>query len=194
MEEMTKVQQLVEIANWAKKQPAEFTKHFPSMRSIIRVYRELPTDYDKKKSVVAYISKGMKSTNYLWKQRAERLALVFHSVFGVRYFKNAPHKYILRLSLSKWERRTGQIQLEVRCEPYDRCNLYDNFKSQSLSARTISIKTIGDAKRAAEQLIASWAKAFGEDYEVEYYHSLKVAMENEAPSKETLEEGIEVVI
>ncbi len=194
MEEKTKVQQLVEIANWAKHQNPEFTKHFPSMRSIIRVYRELPADYDKKKSVAAYIGRNLKSPNYGTKQRAERLALIFNALFGFRYFTNAPRKYRLVLGLAEWKRRNGDTYTEVRCVTHDRCNLYDNFKPMTFGACSIEIKNLGDAKRAAEQLIASEKKSRGEDLEVEYTSRLKEAMKNDTPSEDELTEGIEVVL
>lgn len=47
MEEKTKAQQLVEIANWVKTQNPEFTKHFKTMKAILKVYKELPADFAK---------------------------------------------------------------------------------------------------------------------------------------------------
>lgn len=194
MEKMTKAQQLVEIANWVKHQNPEFTKHFKSMKSILRVYRELPTDYDKKKSIAAYITKGMKSTNYSVRQKSERIALIFNTLFCIRYFKDAPHRFVLRLSLHRWKHRDGKETLEVRCNTYDRCNIYDGFKPYEHAASLITIKNIGDAKRAAEQLVSSEANSCGEDYEIQYSQNIKEAMKEDKPSNEILTEGIEVII
>ena len=59
---------------------------------------------------------------------------------------------------------------------------------------TVSIKTLGDAKRAAEHLLTSAKERLADDYEVTYGDKLKAAMKESAPTDEVLTEGIEVRI
>ena len=195
---MTKADQLVEVAKWVKIQNPEFTKNFQSMRSIIRFYLQLPDYYDKTKSVVAFINKNLnkdcgKWSSYTAHRDAERLALIANTLFGFRYFEKAPYKWRLEFGMRRWKFRGGE-QIEVVCSPYDRCNIYDDFKPQQQSNCSITIKTLGDAKRAADQLLATELKHKGNDYEVTYSNSLKEAMMQSNPTDEVLAEGIEVVI
>lgn len=193
MEEKTKAQQLVEVASWVKAQNPEFTKHFKTMRAILKVYKELPADYDKKKSVVAYINKGMKSKDVALKQRAERLGRIFNALFGFRYFTDAPFRYMLRFGLRRWTDRKGEEYIEVRLERIDRCNPLDDFRSSDYGAITVRIKSLGDAKRAVERLLNEEA-AKTSDYKVEYGEKLLEAMKKDNPTKDELTEAIEVRI
>lgn len=192
MEEKTKAQQLVEIASWVKSQNPEFTKHFKTMKAILKVYKELPADYDKKKSVVAYINRGLKAKDSA-KQRAERLALIFNALFGFRYFTDAPFRYLLRLSLIERTNYRKEKVMEVRLERYDRCNPLDDFRASEYGAVTTTIKSIGDAKRAVDRLLDDRA-AKSNDYEVKYGSRLQVAMTLNNPTDEVLTEAIEVRI
>ena len=192
MEELTRAQQLVEIAKWVKAQNPEFTKHFKTMRAILKVYKELPADYDKKKSVVAYINKGMKSKDVALKQRVEHLGLVFNALFGFRYFTDAPFRYQLYLGLKRWIDRKGEENMEVRLERYDRCNPLDDFRPSNYGAVT-TFKSLGDAKRAVERLLDN-VKAKSSDYEVEYGSKLLEAMKEDNPTGDELKEAIEVRI
>lgn len=193
MEEMTKAQQLVEIASWVKNQNPEFTTHFKTMKAILKVYKELPADYDKNKSVVAYINKGMKSKDVALKQRAERLARIFNAFFGFRYFTDAPFRYLLRFGLRRWTDRKGEEFMEVRLERIDRCNPLDDFRSSDYGAITTRIKSIGDAKRAVEKLLNDFTTK-SNDYEVVYGSKLLEAMKQDNPTEEVLTEAIEVRI
>lgn len=189
--EKTKAQQLVEIANWVKSQNPSFTQHFKSMRSIIKFYLELPDGYDRKKSVVAYINKGLKSQSYSEKRQSVRLALIINTLFGVRYFTDAPYKYILRFGLS----RLSNDYTEVKMVATDRCSgFHFEFKEQQFGAHCIRIKSLGDARRAADELLAGWIERSGNDYETEYGSKLLEAMKQSNPTDEKLTEGIEVRI
>lgn len=195
MKELTKAQQLIEVAKWVKVQNPEFTKHFKTMRSIIKFYLQLPDGYDKQKSVVAFINKGLKSKDYLVRGKAERLSLIINTLFGFRYFSNAPAKWSFYFALRRWNNpRNGEEYMEVRCTPTDRCNVYDDFKECTFGACTVSIKTLGDAKRAADKILEDMVKCHGDDYEVVYGEKLKEVMKNNKPSTEELEIGIEVCI
>ena len=191
--EKTKAQQLVEIASWVKAQNPEFTKHFKAMKAILKVYKELPADYDKKKSVVAYINKGMKSEDVALKQRAEHLGLVFNALFGFRYFTDAPFRYLLHLGLKRWTDRKGEVFMEVRLERYDRCNPLDDFHSSHYGSITTRIKSLGDAKRAVESLLED-VTTRSDDYEVEYGVNLLEAMKQDVPTDESLTVGHEIRI
>lgn len=196
--QLTKAEQLVEVAKWVKKQNPEFTKNFPSMRSIIRFYLELPKSYDKKKSIITYINKNLTKTHrkfadYIDYKNAERLSLIANSLFGFRYFEKAPYKWCFELGLRRWTFK-GTEHIEVVCSPYDRCNLYDNFKPLRHSTRSTPIKTLRDAKRAAEHLLTSETKNKGIDYEVIYSNNLKEAMKQNNPTNEELHVMIDVVI
>lgn len=195
---VTKADQLIEVAKWVKRQNAEFTKNFQSMRSIIRFYLQLPECYDKSKSVVAFINKNLNSDcgkwdNYTAHIEAERLSVLANTLFEFRYFEKAPYKWKLDFGLRRWT-FNGKEYIEVVCSPLDRCNIYDNFKPQRQSNCSITIKTLGDAKRAADQLLASQLKRKGNDYEVTYDNRLTEAMKQSNPTDEELQEGIEVVI
>ena len=195
---VTKADQLILVAKWVKRQNAEFTKNFQSMRSIIRFYLQLPDCYDKSKSVVAFINKNLnidsrKWDNYTAHIEAERLSVLANTLFDCRYFEKAPYKWKLDFGLRRWT-FNGKEHIEVVCSPLDRCNIYDNFKPQRQSNRSITIKTLGDAKRAADQLLASELKHKGNDYEVTYDNRLTEAMKQSNPTDEELQEGIEVVI
>lgn len=195
MEEKTKAQQLIEVANWVKNQNPEFTKHFKTMRSIIKFYLQLPDGYDKQKSVVAFINKGLKSKDYLVRGKAERLSLIINTLFGFRYFTGAPAKWSYYFSFRSWKNpRNGEEYMEVRCTPTDRCNVYDDFKECTFGTHTVSIKTLGDAKRAADKILEDMVKHRGDDYNVVYSEKLKEAMKSTKPSNEELEIGIEVGI
>ena len=193
--ELTKAEQLYEIAVWVKRQNTEFTKNFKSMRSIIKFYLQLPEDYDRKKSVVEYIHKGLRSDSYMEKRKAEKLSLIINTLFGFRFFKKAPKKWVLCFGLSRWQARPQAPEhIEVYCEPTDRCNIYDDFKQQTQAAHSITIKSLDDAKRAADQLLTSMTEKLCDDYEVEYGSKLNEAMKHSKPTNEQLTEGINVVL
>ena len=192
MEEKTKAQQLVEIASWVKTQNPEFTKRFKTMKAILKVYKELPADYDKKKSIVAYINRGLKSEDSA-KQRAERLALIFNALFGFRYFTDAPFRYQFHFGLILWTDRKGEEHMEVRLERIDRCNPLNNFCSSDYGTITVRIKSLGDAKRAVERLLNEEAEKTS-DYKVEYNENLLEAMKEDNPTDDVLTEAIEVRI
>lgn len=186
--ETTKAQQFIEIAKWVKSQNPLFTRHFKSMNSIIRVYKVLPVDYDKTKSVKEYIRKNK------GRQGADKLALIINAEFGFRYFEDATKRYILSFGLRRYTYRSGKEQIEVYCDRYDRCNVRDDYKPMEYGRMTVSIKTLGDAKRAAEHLLTSATERLADDYEVTYGDKLKAAMKESAPTDEVLTEGIEVRI
>ena len=184
--ETTKAQKFIEIAQLVKAQNPLFMQHFKSMNSIIRVYKVLPADYDRKKSIKEYIrqNKG--------KQVAEKLMLVFNTEFGFRYFENAPYKWLLRFGLSHTTYRSGKEVIEVMCTPYDRCDSRNDYNGNSWGTSSITIKTLGDARRAVERLTESVTKNRGNDYEVYYGDKLKEAMKQDDPSNEDLQEGVYV--
>lgn len=193
--EISKAEQLYEIALWVKRQNTEFTKNFKSMGSIIKFYLQLQEDYDRKKSIVAYIHKGLRSDSYREKYKAEKLSLIINTLFGYRYFKNAPKKWVLCFGLRRWQTRPQAPEhIEVYCMPTDRCNIYDEFKQQTQSTHSITIKSLYDAKRAADQLLASMTENRGDDYEVVYGSNIKEAMKHSKPTNEQLNEGIDVVL
>ena len=193
--EKTAAELLCEIAAWVKKQNPEFTKNFKYMRSIIHFYKELPEDYDRKKSITEYIRKNMKGHPF---SVADRLSLITNSLFGFRYFKKAPYKWKFRFGLNRYSIRDKEY-IEVRGVQYDRCCCYigDNlFKPVDHSGYSISINSLGDAKRAADQLLASFIRSTkpGDDYEVEYTDNLKKAMKKSKPTDDVLTEGIDVYL
>lgn len=195
---VTKADQLIEVAKWVKRQNPDFTKNFKSMRSIIRFYLQLPECYDKSKSLVAFINKHLESDCRKWdsytaNEAAKRLSVLANTLFEFRYFEKAPFKWKLDFGLRRYTYKSGE-QYEVYCSPFDRCNIYDDFKPQRQSTCSITIKSLGDAKRAADQLLASELKRKGNDYEVTYDNRLTEAMKQSEPTDEELREGIEVVI
>lgn len=190
MEEKTKVQQLVEIANWAKKQNGDFMKHFLSMRGIIKFYLQLPSDYDRSKSVVEYIRNGLKTK----KQSCERLALISHSLFGCPYFKGAPAMNLLSFGLRKNKGRDGVINYEVYMSRYERCSSYNKFEGQSYGTCSVRIKSLLDAKAAAEKLLEDFVKKHGNDNELKYGNELLKAMKESSPTGSPLEIGIDVYL
>ena len=194
MKEMTKAEQLVEIAKWVKNQNPEFTKHFKTMRSIIKFYLQLPDDYDRQKSVVAFINRGMKSSSYMEKQKAERLALIINTIFGFRYIKGAPYKWHLFFGFRSWTERSGKEHLEVYCTATDRCSTYNEFHLQDMGTCSITIKSRGDAKRAADRLLAEEIERRSNDYETEYGLRLLELMKQVMPTEEELTVGYEVRI
>jgi len=192
--EKTKAQQLVEVASWVKAQNPEFTKNFKSMKAIIKFYLQLPDDYDRKKSVCEYIRKGLKASGYLDRRKAERLALIVNTFFGLRYMEGAPKKYVFHFGLSTWTDRRGLQRMEVRCERTDRCCLYDDFKEGTAGAITVSIKSLGDAKRAVDNILEDMVEREGNDYEIQYGAKLLEAMKQDAPTDESLTVGHEIRI
>ena len=198
MEELTKAQKLVEIAKWVKSQNPEFMKNFKSMNSIIEVYKRLPSSYDNQKSVVAYIKKNLnkdcsKWDCYLTHRSAEHLSLIINSLFGFRYFADAPHRYTFKFGLSIYG-RPGKEITEVKCTPIDNCSLFRTslFERQEYGAHCITIKDLSDAKRAADELLKDVVKSLGDDYETIYGDHLREAMKKNKPSNEKLTVGIEV--
>lgn len=187
MEELTKAQQFVEIAKWVKLQNPEFMKNFKSMNSIIEVYKRLPTLYKKENSLPAYLKREK-----TWE--ANHLKLILNSLFGFRYFADAPHRYTFKFGLSIYE-RPGKKTIEVRCTPIDNCSLFRTslFERQEYGAHTIRIKDLSDAKRAADELLKDVVK-YGDDYETIYGDHLREAMKKSKPSDEKLTIGLEVVI
>lgn len=185
----TKAEQLIEVAKWLKCQDTEFTKNFHSMRAIIRFYNELPAAYDKKKSVVDFINNNLMANRNGLKQTAEHLSLVTNTLFDFRYFQNAPHKWSLMLYLCKMKKRNDEEQLYVACVPYDRCCEFVDFKQKEMPSCSITIKTINDAKRAAERLIEDmkWRKGKVIDYDVTCDKRLEEAMKQSNPSDEKLD-------
>jgi hypothetical protein len=192
--EKTKAQQLIEVASWVKVQNPEFTKHFKSMRAIIKFYLQLPESYDRKKSVVAYIKSGLKSSDFITSCKARRLSLIINAFFGFRYIKEAPYKWKLYFGFRKWTDRNGKEHMEVYCTCEDMCNIYDDFKEQVYGNMTIAIKSLGDAKRAADKLLADQISRVGDDYETIYGLRLQEVMKEENPTEEVLTEACEVRI
>ena len=125
----TKADQLIEVAKWLKKQNREFTKNFPSMRSIIRFYLQLPDCYDKSKSITVFVKKNLNSDCKKWdsdmaNQEAQKISLIANTLFGFRYFEKAPYKWALRIGLYS-HFRNGKEITEVALSRTDRCNIYD---------------------------------------------------------------------
>ncbi len=187
--EKTAAEKFGEIAVWLKKQNKEFTKNFKSMNSIIRVYKVLPADYDKNKSLLAHIKKN----GTTWSNN--RLKLILNSEFGIRYFADAPHRYTFRFTLRRWG-RVGYEHTEVRCVVTDHCSLWRNnlYESQEFGAATIEIKDLGDARRAADRLLAGAIQSHGNDYESGYGDILRKAMKNSNPTAEKLTEQYEIPV
>lgn len=195
--EKTKADQLVEVANWVKRQNPEFTKNFQSMRSIIKFYLELPNCYDKKKSVVAFINKNLSKDSKKWDswvahQAAERLSLIANTLFEFRYFEKAPYKWVLEFYIRRYPSRIRE-QIEVACTTCDRCNIYSDFKQIRNGTCSITIKTLGDAKRAVERLMESETRKKGNDYEINYSNSLMEAMKQSETTKEELQVQHDIV-
>lgn len=191
---MTKAEQFVEIAKWVKTQNPEFTKHFKTMRSIIKFYLQLPESYDRQKSVVAFINKGLKSSSYMEKDQAERLALIINTLFDFRYIKGAPYKWHLFFGFRSWTNRSGEEHLEVFCTTTDRCSIYNEFNQQDMGTCSITIKSRGDAKRAADRLLAEAIERRSNDYKTEYGLRLLELMKQVMPTEEELTVGYEVKI
>lgn len=195
----TKAEQLVEVAKWIKKQDFVFAKNFKTMRSIIKFYLQLPECYDKTKSVVAFINKNLskdkkKWDNYIAHCEAEQLSVLANTLFECRYFENAPYKWTIRLWLRHYKYRNGDGCLEVVCTSKDRCSIYNDYKPSTMNDCCITIKTIGDAKRAADKLLAGELKRGGKDFEVVYGDKLKEAIKQSDPTNEKLTESIDVVL
>lgn len=195
----TKAEQLVEVAKWIKKQNNDFAKNFKTMRSIIKFYLRLPECYDKTKSVVAFINKNLSKDKKKWDSytahcEAERLSLLANTLFEFRYFENAPYKWTTKLWLRHYKYRNGNEQLDVVCTSQDRCSIYNDFKPQAMGDCYITIKTIGDAKRAADKLLADELRLKGKDLEVVYDDKLKEAIKQSNPTDEKLTESIDVIL
>ncbi len=193
MEELTKAQQLIEMAAFIKRQSNEFTKNFKTMRSIIKFYLRLPADYDRKKSITEYIRKNLKSESYTARLNAEKLALIVNTLFGFRYFKGAPAKYFVRLTLSSGK-RNGADYYEVRSHVLDRCCAFDDFKPYDQPVSSIRVNAIGDVKAAADRLLKSETEKASGDFEVEYGSHLKEAMKKSKPTCCQLTEKIDIAI
>lgn len=65
---------------------------------------------------------------------------------------------------------------------------------QTMGDCYITIKTIGDAKRAADKLLADELRLKGKDLEVVYDDKLKEAIKQSNPTDEKLTESIDVVL
>ena len=188
MEVLTKAQKLVEIAKWVKSQNPEFMKNFKSINSIIEVYTRLPALYKKENSLPAYLKREK-----TWE--ANHFKLILNSLFGFRYFADAPHRYTFKFGLSIYG-RPGKEITEVRCTPIDNCSLFRTslFERQVHGAHCITIKDLSDAKRAADRLLEDVVKSLGDDYETIYGDHLREAMKKSKPSDEELTIGLEVRI
>ena len=195
----TKAEQLVEVAKWIKKQNNDFAKNFKTMRSIIKFYLRLPECYDKTKSVVAFINKNLSKDKKKWDSytahcEAERLSVLANTLFEFRYFENAPYKWTTRLWLRHYKRRNGDDCFDVVCSSQDRCSIYNNFNPQTIGDCYITIKTLGDAKRAADKLLADELRLKEYDLEVICDDKLKEAIKQSDPTDEKLAESIDVVL
>ena len=195
----TKAEQLVEVAKWIKKQNNDFAKNFKTMRSIIKFYLQLPECYDKTKSVVAFINKNLNKDKKKWDSyiahcKAEQLSVLANTLFECRYFENAPYKWTTKLWLRHYKYRNGNDCLDVVCTSQDRCSIYNDFKPQTMGDCYITIKTLGDAKRAADKLLADELRLKGKDLEVIYDDKLKEAIKQSSPTDEKLTESIDVVL
>ncbi len=184
---MTKAQQLIEIASWVKRQPTEFTKNFKSMNSIIRVYKALPADYDRTKSLLAYIKKNAT------RMQIRDLMRIFNAEFKFRYFTDAPYRYAFQFGLSRWSRPGGNEHIEVRCDVTDYCNIFDNYARCTHGGATITIKDLSEAKAAVDRLLEDRKKSLGDDFEATYGEKLKAAMKQAKPTDRELSVGYEVV-
>lgn len=184
----TSAEKFCEIASWLKRQNKEFTKNFKSMKSIMRVYKVLPADYDKTKSLLAYIKRNASSSN------TARLTRILNAEFGFRYFPNAPYRYIFQFGLSRWSRPGGIEHIEVRCDITDYCNIFDDYKTSDHGGVTITIKDLSEAKAAADRLLEDRKKSLGNDFEVTYGEKLKAAMKQAKPTDNELQIGYEVII
>ena len=193
----TKAEQLIEVAKWIKSQNKDFSKNFQTMRSIINFYLKLPECYDKKKSIVAFINKNLNDNPKKWDsytahREAERLSVLANTLFEFRYFDKAPYKWTIKLWLRHRRYKTKEW-LEVVCSAHDKCSIYDNFKPSEWGECYITIKTLGDAKRAADKLLAGELKR-GNDLEVVYDDKLKEAFKQNNPTEEELTESIDVTL
>lgn len=182
----TSAEKFCEIASWLKRQPTKFTKNFKSMKSIMRVYKALPADYDRSLSLPNYIKKNAKQTT--------RLMRILNAEFGFRYFPDAPYRYALQFGLSRWSRPGGNEHIEVRCDVTDYCNIYDNYARYTHGGATITIKDLSEAKAAADRLLEDRKKTLGDDFEATYGEKLKAAMKQAKPTDRELSVGYEVII
>lgn len=195
----TKAEQLVEVAKWIKSQNKDFSKNFKTMRSIIKFYLKLPECYDKKKSVVAFINKNLNDNSKKWESyrahcEAEQLSVLANTLFEFRYFDKAPYKWTTKLWLRHYKYRNGKDCIEVVCTSKDRCSIYDNFLPRTMGDCCITIKTIGDAKRAADKLLADELRLKGKDMEIVYGDKLKEAIKQSNPTDEELAECIDLAL
>lgn len=193
----TKAEQLIEVAKWIKSQNKDFSKNFQTMRSIIKFYLKLPECYDKKKSIVAFINKNLNDNPKKWDSytahsEAERLSVLANTLFEFRYFDKAPYKWTIKLWL-RHRQYNKKEWLEVVCSTRDKCNIYDNFKPSDWGECYITINTLGDAKRAADKLLADELKR-SNDLEVVYDDKLKEAFKQNNPTEEELTGRIDVTL
>lgn len=176
--EKTASEKFCEIAAWLKRQDTEFTKNFKSMKSIIRTWKHIP-EGSRRFKVKNWLAKNAKT------YAANMLMMAVNSEFGFRYFGNAPYRYTVWLVYSEWSYRDKQhheVKMIVR----------DNYEGNGLGAITITLKDLGDAKRAAERLLREDTKHFAHDMEVIYGAKLKELIKNDKPTDEVLEEACEI--
>lgn len=170
--EITAAEEFIKAAAWLKRESEDFTKHFKGSRSIMKVWAELPYDFDRSRGKVAnYIQKN--KDNY----KGRNLARLINAEFGMRYFENAPKWFSLYFDIIKLH--SGRFEIT--------CSIHNNWERVKMPERSIIIRDLGNARNAYETLLELHRSRRGDDYEIQLSKRVRDAFKRKPKEDETME-------
>lgn len=173
-ENQTQAQAFCEAADWLGRQEYEFTKHFKSGNSILRVWDALPKEYNPKNKFTRFVKTGKE-----WYKT--ELANLINFEFGFRYFENAELRYYVTFGIRKWGRNADHLEVyRIIHDRYNKKKVCDN-------ECMISIESEKDALGAYEKLYNEAKEDCGDEMQVYVREELKKVMKKCKPSNKEYE-------